>query len=881
MNVLLAQFIPEARDLLEQAGTGMLALEQDVSSQSMINDVFRAVHTLKGSSGLFDVMPLTRLVHAAEDLLGEVRTGELELNSDIVDQLLDSLDLVGQWIDALEAREQLPGNAEASMAERVAILRGWLAHRGPASDALATGPSMVRASDPPDWLADLSESGRMSAFMKVSGRKLLAWNFIPEENCFFRGDDPIKMVQQSPGLLALRVCPGTTFPSLDLLDPLTCLLRFEVLSDTSRESLEEHMRYVAECVDIREIDPSQLAIATGDPASGPVFTDFTTHARRHIQAGNRERLDQSINTILTMVAPECLQASALRWCKAQLECYGFGQIIVLEKMLATIETGCIPTKAFTVPSAVKQVDEVPQANILELKTHNLNKALAYQIAAEQIRVLETPADPAIVAGRLESVAAVLKNLARSIDADNITGYLENALSVFRNGDDLRPLRELIQSLESGRTPSMPKLDTAVNRPLQVTPTLANISDVRENTSDPTAEIKAIPRVLRIDQAKIDSIMNLVAELIVAKNGLSYLANRAEQVHGSRAVAREIKDQFSVIDRITQGLQVSVMSVRMMPVSQVFQRFPRLVRDISRKLGKKIELVIEGEDTEADKNVLESLADPLIHMVRNSLDHGIETPEERLAAGKSEHGTLNIIARQENDFVVIEVRDDGKGIDLQRVKIKSLQLGLISAEKAEQMSDQEAANLVFLPGFSTKEEVSDLSGRGVGMDVVRSAVLKANGDVTLRTTMGAGTSVTVRLPLTMAVSRIVTIECRGRIFGIPMDLIVETVKINRNQIHRIKDFETFVLRETIIPIVRLANVLGLADSQDGAQGEDEAVMVVRIGRGRVGLVVDGFRERLEAIVKPLEGILEGMPGFSGTALLGDGRVLLILDLQEIL
>jgi two-component system chemotaxis sensor kinase CheA len=385
-------------------------------------------------------------------------------------------------------------------------------------------------------------------------------------------------------------------------------------------------------------------------------------------------------------------------------------------------------------------------------------------------------------------------------------------------------------------------------------------------------------VLRVDLSKIEAIMSLVAELIVAKNGLSYLAARAEQVHGSRALAREIRDRFAVIDRITQGLQSGVMSVRMMPVSQVLQRFPRLVRDIARKLGKTIELVIEGEDTEADKNVLDSLADPLIHMIRNSLDHGIETPAERSAAGKPEPGVLRISARQENDFVVIEVADDGRGIDPRGVRARSVQLGLVSAEQAEQMGDEDATNLVFAAGFSTRDEISDLSGRGVGMDVVRSAVLKAGGDVSLRTTLGAGTSVTVRLPLTMAVTRIVTIDCGGRTFGIPMNLVVETVKIKRADIHRIKDTESFVLRDAIIPILRLARRLGLVD--DESPRHEEAVMVVRIGRERLGLVVGGFRERLEAIVSPFEGVLEGMAGFSGTALLGDGAVLLILDLQEL-
>ncbi len=208
MNALLAQFIPEARDLLEQAGAGMLALERDAHSPSVINDVFRAVHTLKGSSGLFDVAPLTRLVHAAEDLLGEVRTGDLALNSDIVDRLLESLDVVGRWIDALELREQLPSDAEATMAERVAVLRSWLS----SAPALPAAKAVVVSEQPPHWLAELCEADRVAAFTAVGGRRLLAWSFVPEEDCFFRGDDPIAMLHHSPGLLALRVTPNGPAP---------------------------------------------------------------------------------------------------------------------------------------------------------------------------------------------------------------------------------------------------------------------------------------------------------------------------------------------------------------------------------------------------------------------------------------------------------------------------------------------------------------------------------------------------------------------------------------------------------------------------------------------------------------------------------------------
>jgi two-component system chemotaxis sensor kinase CheA len=407
-----------------------------------------------------------------------------------------------------------------------------------------------------------------------------------------------------------------------------------------------------------------------------------------------------------------------------------------------------------------------------------------------------------------------------------------------------------------------------------------VAAVKPVAAAPAApEASGLPRVLRVDQGKIDAIMNLVAELIVAKNGLSYLAERAEREHGSRAMSREIKDAHAVIDRIAQGLQVGVMSVRMLPISNVLQRFPRLVRDVARNLGKKVELVLEGEETEADKNILESLADPLIHIVRNSLDHGLETPQERLAAGKPEHGVVRIAAHNASDYVIIEVSDDGRGVDVARVREKAVERGVVSPERAREMSDAEVANLVFLAGFSTKDAVSDLSGRGVGMDVVRTTVTRAGGEVSLRNEPGRGATVAIRLPLTMAVTRIVTVDCCGRLFGIPMDAIAETVRLPYSAIRRVGGSEAFVLRNALVPLARLSERLGLDGEK--AQGDDAAVMVVNIGGERVGLVVDGFRERMETVVKPLGGVLEGLPGFSGTALLGDGRVLLILDLAELI
>jgi two-component system chemotaxis sensor kinase CheA len=835
MNALLAQFIPEARDLLERASDGVLALEARPQDGALVNDVFRAVHTLKGTSGLFEVAPLTRLVHAAEDLLEQARAGDLALDGDHVDALLGALDVVTRWVDALERQERLPEGAEDESAVRSAAIRKWLA---PDAAVVAIAPRGA-ADTAPAWVTELPEAGRLSAFHAVAGGALTAFSFQPEEDCFFRGDDPLAMVRHAPGMHALAVAPCRELESLDALDPLQCWLTFRGLSDAGAPALAEHFRYVSEHVEIVAIRSADLAQPRGVRGEAPVFRDFATLARRLLGEGDEAAFTRAATALMDVASPASLQASALRWMRAYVEASGLSQAQELERLIAIVETGLTggpPPFVQTAPP------------------------LAERVALEQIEALETPGPAPLEAGRFEATAQTLRALfaASGRNADQLAPALV-ALRDRRDGDPLRALLGLASRARAGVA--------------DATPSDGKSADAK------SVEGPGLPRVLRVDQAKIDTIMNLVAELIVAKNGLSYLADRVERELGAHAMAREIKDSYAGIDRITQGLQLGVMSVRMMPVNQVLQRFPRLVRDVSRTLHKKVELVIEGEDTEADKNVLESLADPLIHIVRNSLDHGLETPEERRAAGKPEHGTVRIAARNESDFVVIEVTDDGRGIDVTRVRAKAVERGIVAAERAREMTDAEAANLIFLPGFSTKDEVSDLSGRGVGMDVVRSTVQRAGGEVSLRNTPGAGSTVQIRLPLTMAVTRIVTVDCGGRLFGIAMDAIAETVRLPQSAIKRIGPSEAFVLRDVIVPIVRLAERLGMdASRQDGGEA---AVMVVNIGGELVGLVVDNFRERMETVVKPLNGILEGVAGFTGTALLGDGRVLLILDLPELI
>ena len=376
-------------------------------------------------------------------------------------------------------------------------------------------------------------------------------------------------------------------------------------------------------------------------------------------------------------------------------------------------------------------------------------------------------------------------------------------------------------------------------------------------------------------------MNLIGEMVVAKNALPYLANRAETVFGVRDLSREIKAQYAVINRVAEEMQDTIMQVRMMPVSFIFQRFPRMVRDISRKLDKEVELVLEGESTEADKNIIEALSDPLIHIVRNSLDHGLEMPEIRLAAGKSATGKLVIRASQESDRVLIEIIDDGKGIDPDVIKNKAYEKGLIDEATLERISDQDAVNLVFAAGFSTADVISDLSGRGVGMDVVRSAVEKVNGTVGIESEKGKGTRLFLSLPLSMAVTNVMIIESSQQIFGVPMDLVVETVRVPRMQMRTIKQKQTTVLRGRIVPLLSLNDLLAKNEPQLPNEDDEFATLIVRIHGEHVGILVDDFRETADIILKPMIGILGGLPGYSGTALLGDGSVLMVLNPQELI
>jgi len=400
---------------------------------------------------------------------------------------------------------------------------------------------------------------------------------------------------------------------------------------------------------------------------------------------------------------------------------------------------------------------------------------------------------------------------------------------------------------------------------------------------------SLGETIRVSQKKLDTFMNLVGELTISKTMVMHISETIANMSTGEihAQAQELVTAAAVLDRVSREIQQSVLEIRMVQIKTVFSKFPRMLRDLAKKSGKEIQLKIHGEDTEIDKSIIEEIGDPLIHLIRNSADHGIEMPEEREKAGKPRVGTVTLRAMHEGNNVVVEIEDDGKGIDAEIIKAKALEKGLITEEKAESMTESEIIDLIFAAGFSTAAKVTDISGRGVGMDVVRSNIRKLNGSVSVKTEKGKGSVFTIKLPLTLAIIDALMIQTGGQVFAMPGVSVEETLNVPLDDISFIGGRKTINLRGRVLNIVTLNKLLKLEsdDKEDIskmiAKGRNTyPVVVVHAAGKHLGVIVDKFLRRQEIVIKPLAPYLASLPGLSGATIMGDGKVVLILDPLEL-
>ncbi|MDA8388271.1 MAG: chemotaxis protein CheA [Nitrospiraceae bacterium] len=396
------------------------------------------------------------------------------------------------------------------------------------------------------------------------------------------------------------------------------------------------------------------------------------------------------------------------------------------------------------------------------------------------------------------------------------------------------------------------------------------------------------QTLRIGVEKVDHVMNLTGEVVLIRNRLLNLAGGLEQKYSSDPQMESLVEAISFLDLLTSDMQSAVMKMRMQPLKKVFGKFPRLVKDISFSLGKQVDLRISGEQTEVDKSVIENIADPMVHIIRNAIDHAIGPPDERLAGGKPAKGTISITASQKGNHIVIEVGDDGKGIDVEKVKSKAVSKGLITEAEALDLGHEAAVNLIFLPGLSTNEVATELSGRGVGMDVVKSNVSKLNGFIEVITKKGAGTMFRISLPLTLAIIHALLVEVEGSVYAIPLTLVDETMKVEGAGIRDLMDKKVLNIRGRVYPYFELAWLLegrtgqrGGFNGQNGQDGRDHRyIIVVAVADSRFCIGVDGLLGLQEVVIKSITGSGSAAPSILGATISGDGKVILILDLGYI-
>ncbi len=389
------------------------------------------------------------------------------------------------------------------------------------------------------------------------------------------------------------------------------------------------------------------------------------------------------------------------------------------------------------------------------------------------------------------------------------------------------------------------------------------------------------QTIRVEISRLDSVMNLVGELVLGRNRLVKLSGDVDGVVDFEQRIKEVAEAISQLNRVTTDLQTAVIKTRMQPIKKVLGKFPRMVRDLSRKMGKSIRLELVGEETELDKSVIEEIGDPLVHIIRNSIDHGIELPDDRVSHGKDPEGLVRISAYQEGNSIVIEINDDGRGIDVEKVKKKAVERGIITEEDSRRMTDAEAVNIIFLPGFSTADKVTDVSGRGVGMDVVRTNISKINGSVDVTTQKGSGSTFTIRLPLTIAIIQALMVTIHPETYAIPLASVVETVKITEKDIKTISGSEVLNLRQQVLPLIRLRDEFKVPQEEMGGAPPGSYVVVVQIGSKNLGLVVDRLPYQEEVVIKSMGPLLAGIRGLAGATITGDGKVVIILDVGEIL
>ncbi|WP_120899846.1 chemotaxis histidine kinase/response regulator CheAY2 [Helicobacter pylori] len=549
-------------------------------------------------------------------------------------------------------------------------------------------------------------------------------------------------------------------------------------------------------------------------------------------------------------------------------------IDLMKTLLVTIrDTGSDTNngKENEIEEAVKQLQAITSQNLEGAKETSGAKETPQKEAKEEIKENKAKA-PTAKNSASDNLLADEPDLDyANMSAEEVEAEIERLLNKRQEADkerraqkkqEAKPKQEVTPTKETSKTetPKAPKTETKAK--------------AKADTEENKAPSIGVEQTVRVDVRRLDHLMNLIGELVLGKNRLIRIYSDVEERYDGEKFLEELNQVVSSISAVTTDLQLAVMKTRMQPVGKVFNKFPRMVRDLSRELGKSIELIIEGEETELDKSIVEEIGDPLIHIIRNSCDHGIEPLEERRRLNKPETGKVQLSAYNEGNHIVIKISDDGKGLDPVMLKEKAIEKGVISERDAEGMSDREAFNLIFKPGFSTAKVVSNVSGRGVGMDVVKTNIEKLNGIIEIDSEVGVGTTQKLKIPLTLAIIQALLVGVQEEYYAIPLSSVLETVRISQDEIYTVDGKSVLRLRDEVLSLVRLSDIFKVDAILES--NSDVYVVIIGLADQKIGVIVDYLIGQEEVVIKSLGYYLKNTRGIAGATVRGDGKITLIVD-----
>lgn len=793
---IVRDFLTESGELINQLESDLVILERAPKDPAMLNQVFRALHTIKGSASFLAITPLVRVAHAAETALNAARNGQADVDRTAMDLLLEAVDLIKGQLAQIESGGALP-EARAQLVDSLVALG-----EGGAKGHDAHEPGATPAGAPVEQ--GIAEAAPAPV---------------------------VSQPQAAPVSAAAAPAGAATATPLKLEGGKADLLEF-LIADLD-ESTSKVASLVQQMCDASGQKPPKGACdQLGDLGEQLVrtvqFFDFApmvAMANGVQQAGLQ--LPESSGDSLPQILP-----------RLRLVCEH------LSEMTRGIRAGELRTLA--AGSLLENITTLLHGNDLS-EAHSLgaNAGLGEVGRADGAWSPMGAAD----AGGPPTPAAATAASMPSAPAAEITA-------------------KLAAGPESSPTPAPGPTSMPVDSGVAKGEPAAAKPAAGENT-------------IRVDVSRLEALMNLVGELVLQKNRVSALTRRAQLMDNTDADFSEaITLTAGALDRVTGEIQTAVMRTRLQPLEKLFGRYPRLIRDLAGKTGKKMRLVIEGGDTEVDKSVIEELGDPLVHLLRNSADHGLEMPEDRVKSGKGDTGTITLRASHEGSHVRVQVADDGRGLWRDKIAKKAIERGLTTPEKLAQLTDREIFNFIFEAGFSTAEKVSDLSGRGVGMDVVRTNIQKVKGEIELTSEPGRGTTVTIIIPLTVAILPAMMVGVGKEIYAIPLTNILEIVRPQTDQLHTIGEHAVMRLRETVLPLVSAAEVMELAPQHEKIT--EPFAVVLSMNDRRIGLMVSRLIGQQEVVIKPLD---ESQPAskraVSGATVRDDGGVSLIIDVAELM